>query len=213
MRPSPSQELRVEYRDASADDSRDIARFICMAGGGLYEFLFDDFVPFFAAVDFLSIGIGSEEYPISFRNCYVAIDSASGELVGAANVFPADELREQTYGFLPTERQDHVRPIMQLQDWRSMFLNALAVSENYRGLGIGARLLDWAQERAKAAGFERLSLHVWADNTPAVRFYKARGFVELATAPVASHPRLAHTGGSILMRQAIHGSTCRANGL
>jgi ribosomal protein S18 acetylase RimI-like enzyme len=190
----------VEYRAALAADSRDIARFVCMAGGGVYEFLFDDLVPFLTAVDFLSMGIAREEYPISFRNCFVAVDLMSGELVGAANVFPADNLKHQKYGLVPTERLDHVQSLLELQDWGSMFLNALAVSDKCRGLGVGTRLLDWAEGRAKAAGFDRLSLHVWADNITAVKFYKGRGFVELGIAPVASHPRLAHTSGSILMR-------------
>ena len=84
-----------------------------------------------------------------------------------------------------------------------MFLNALAVSDKCRGLGVGSRLLDWAEGRAKAGGFDLLSLHVWANNLTAVKFYKRRGFVELGIAPLASHPRLADTGGSILMRQVI----------
>jgi ribosomal protein S18 acetylase RimI-like enzyme len=79
----------------------------------------------------------------------------------------------------------------------------LAVSEQYRGHGIGARLLDWAHGRAKAAGFDRLSLHVWADNVTTLRFYKARGFVEIGVAAIATHPRLMHEGGSILMRHTI----------
>jgi ribosomal protein S18 acetylase RimI-like enzyme len=195
--------IDIEYRAALAADSRDIARFICMAGGGLYEFLFDDLVPFLTAVDILSMGIAREDYPISFRNCLVAIDRARGELVGAANVFPADNLKEHGYGLLPTERQNHVRSLLELQDWGSMFLNALAVSNKCRGLGVGGRLLDWAEGRAKAGGFDRLSLHVWANNLSAVKFYKRRGFVELGMAPLASHPRLAGTGGSILMRKVI----------
>lgn len=192
--------MDIDYRAAIPADSRDIARFLCIAGDGLYEFLFDDLIPGLSAIDFLTMGIWAGHYPISSRNCHVAIDKATGEVVGAANAFPTNELDDPGYALVPAERQNHVRPILTLQDWGSMFLNALAVSDKYRGLGVGARLLRWAQERAAAEGFDRLSLHVWQDNENAVKFYKARGFVELGIGRVASHPRLAHTGSLLLRR-------------
>ena len=196
------RKIEVDYRAALAADSRDIARFICIAGGGLHEFLFDDLVPLMSAVDFLTMGVWGEDYPISYRNCFVAVDRATGEVLGAANAFPADDLKKQEYALVPAERQDHIRALLQLQDWDSMFLNALAVSEKCRGLGVGTWLLNWARKCAEAAGFDRLSLHVWEDNTTAVNFYKARGFVEMGIARVAEHPRLPHTG-SMLMRQML----------
>jgi ribosomal protein S18 acetylase RimI-like enzyme len=93
--------------------------------------------------------------------------------------------------------------MMLLQDPGSMFLNALAVSAGCRRLGVGTQLLQWAQGHTQDRGFSRLSLHVWSDNTRAIDFYKAQGFVELATAPVDPHPRLPHRGGSVLMRRTI----------
>ena len=83
---------------------------------------------------------------------------------------------------------DHVRPMLELQDWGSMFLNSLAVSDAHRGSGIGAKLLAWAEARAAEAGYDRLSLHVWADNIPAVNFYKARRFVQIGVAEIPPHP-------------------------
>jgi ribosomal protein S18 acetylase RimI-like enzyme len=206
---APGGNIKVDYRAALAADSRDIARFICIAGDGLHEFLFDDLVPLMSAVDFLTIGVWSEDYPISHRNCFVAVDSATGEVLGAANAFPADDLKEQEYALVPAQRQDHIRALLQLQDWGSMFLNALAVSETCRGLGVGTRLLDWAQERAEAGGFDRLSLHVWQDNMTAVNFYQARGFVETGIAPVANHPRLRHAASILMRRMSALGASPR----
>jgi ribosomal protein S18 acetylase RimI-like enzyme len=190
----------IVYRPAETADSRDVARLMCVAGGGLYEFLFDDLIPFVTAQDVLSLGIAGDDYPISYRNCRVATLGDGGAIVGAANVFPADLLKEDNYQLLGSERHGHIRAMLDLQDWGSMFLNALAADGSHRGRGIGARLLDWAKERTREAGFDRLSLHVWADNSPAVQFYRARGFVQAGVAEVAPHPRLRHTGGSILMR-------------
>lgn len=195
--------VQITYRMAGPDDSRDIARFMCMAGGGVFEFLFDDLIPFVTAVDLLSSGIGGEQYPISYRNCCVASLGHDGEIVAAANVFPADLLKEDHYVLLGSERHDHIRPMLELQDWGSMFLNSLAVSDSHRGSGIGAALLDWAEAQAAGAGYDRLSLHVWADNIAAVNFYQARRFVRVGIASIPAHPRLPHIGGSILMRHAI----------
>lgn len=194
---------QITYRMARPDDSGELARYMCIAGGGIYEFLFDDLIPFVTAIDLLSAGIGGERYPVSYRNCCVAALGNDGEIVAAANVFPADLLKEDNYVLLGSERHDHVRPILELQDWGSMFLNSLAVSDAHRGSGIGAKLLHWAETRTAEAGYDRLSLHVWADNIPALTFYKVRGFVEVGVAKVPPHPRLPHNGGSILMSKAM----------
>ena len=93
--------------------------------------------------------------------------------------------------------------LLELQDWGSMFLNSLAVGDAYRGCGIGARLLGWAETRAAEAGYDRLSLHVWADNVSAVNFYTARRFVQVGLAEIPPHPRLPHNGGSILMSKTV----------
>jgi ribosomal protein S18 acetylase RimI-like enzyme len=196
---SPVQ-VQVVYRAATSADSRDLARFLCLSGDGLYEFLFDDLIPFVSAQDILSIGIAGDDYPVSYRNWRVATLGDGGAIVGAANVFPADLLKDDNYQLLGSERHNHIRPMLELQDWGSMFLNSLASDEAHRGRGIGSQLLAWAKVRTTDAGFDRLSLHVWADNTAAVKFYQARGFVQIGVAEIAPHPRLKHTGGSILMR-------------
>ena len=193
----------IEYRAACFSDSLDIARFLCIAGGGLYEFLFDDIIPFMTATEFLAAGVAGDNSPISHRNCHVAVDTVSRRIVGAANVFPADLLNQETYPLVPHDRQEHIRAMLQLQDRGSMFLNALAVDESCRSAGVGTRLLDWAQVRARDGGFDRLSLHVWADNAAARAFYRARGFVDIAVADVAPHAKLAHCGGSFLMSLAL----------
>ena len=56
---------------------------------------------------------------------------------------------------------------------------AVAVREGRRGRGLGARLMNALSERAHAAGFDRLSLSVAAEN-PARRLYERLGYRELA---------------------------------
>ncbi len=58
------------------------------------------------------------------------------------------------------------------------FVAALFVAPHTQGRGIGSRLLEQAAEHHGA-----LSLEVYARNTPALAFYRARGFRELARRP------------------------------
>ena len=48
----------------------------------------------------------------------------------------------------------------------------------YRGRGIGSQLLEKTVEHAWASGLKRLELEVFADNEPAIRLYKKRGYVQ-----------------------------------
>ncbi len=195
-------DAQVTCRPAAPEDSRAIAALICEAGGGLYEFLFDDLIPFMGAIDILAAGVSASGSPLSHQNCFVAAD-ASDRIVGAVNLFPADSMADD--GFLPlvSDRFDHIRPILQLQDRGSMFLNAIAVADSCRGKGIGTQLIDCAESRSLEAGLSRLSLHVWADNVAAVRLYKRLGFVEVGIAELAPSPRLLHRGGSLLMQKEL----------
>jgi GNAT superfamily N-acetyltransferase len=199
MNQGRASETDITYRPARAEDSRTIAQLICEAGGGLYEYLFDDLIPFMSALDIVAAAVGADGSPLSYANCRVAT-SGPAQIVGAANLFPADLIREEPFVPFASDRLDHIRPLLRLQDWGSMLLNAIAVADTHRGRGVGTGLLDWADACTLQAGLSRLSLHVWTDNLGAIRLYKARGFVEMGIAEVPPQPRLPHSG-SILMEK------------
>ena len=48
----------------------------------------------------------------------------------------------------------------------------------WRGLGIGAAMLDAAIEWATGAGAHRMALEVWPHNSAALELYRRAGFVE-----------------------------------
>lgn len=62
-------------------------------------------------------------------------------------------------------------------------LYSIVVAPRARGLGLGRRLLDDAQEQARARGCRRLGLEVRADNASAIALYRAAGYAELAPRP------------------------------
>lgn len=63
------------------------------------------------------------------------------------------------------------------------YLQAIAVDDDYQGLGIGSRLLDHAEETARAAGCARIVLDVVEKNAGARRLYERRGMEVAATSP------------------------------
>lgn len=48
----------------------------------------------------------------------------------------------------------------------------------FRGQGVGSKLMEKALEHAKAQGFEKIELSVYTTNSNAVNLYKKFGFVE-----------------------------------
>lgn len=52
----------------------------------------------------------------------------------------------------------------------------VAVAEEHRGRGYGRGLMLLAERTALAAGHRVLALHVFTDNTPALRLYESLGY-------------------------------------
>ncbi|MEM2974869.1 MAG: GNAT family N-acetyltransferase [Candidatus Bathyarchaeia archaeon] len=52
----------------------------------------------------------------------------------------------------------------------------MQVLKEYRGLGIGNALMDYAIEWAREQGYEKISLSVFSTNKPAINLYKKFGF-------------------------------------
>ena len=190
---------RLRIRPADADDAPELARLIDIAGGGVYEFLLDGLMPGMTAAEMLVPGLAGRSGSLSHRQSGVA--ELDGQVVGVAHGYPTDWIRTEDYSGLPPDRVAHMAEFSQTLDWGSYFLSALAVDPDLRRQGIAGRLLGWFYERARTGGFDRVTLHVWADNEPARRLYAGEGFEAIGRAEIPWHPRLPHQGGSILMRR------------
>lgn len=73
-----------------------------------------------------------------------------------------------------------VGAVLGTTDWRVLWVQHLAVDEAYRRHGLGARLLDALETRARALELGAMLLLVYEANTGAIRFYERRGWL---TAP------------------------------
>lgn len=57
----------------------------------------------------------------------------------------------------------------------------LHISPEYRGLGIGSRMLDYAGEWAKVHGFKKLEANIFTTNRRSLHLFERAGFVEEGT--------------------------------
>ncbi|MDP1547640.1 MAG: GNAT family N-acetyltransferase [Anaerolineales bacterium] len=63
-------------------------------------------------------------------------------------------------------------------DGRRGMIYHLAVHRDFRGQGVGAALLTEVEQRLQAKGCLKCLLHVFADNSEAIQFYRERGWRE-----------------------------------
>lgn len=56
------------------------------------------------------------------------------------------------------------------------YIDTICVSEKARGLGIGTKLLQFAEENGKQLGFDKISLNVELEKTDARRLYERMGY-------------------------------------
>lgn len=59
-----------------------------------------------------------------------------------------------------------------------IFVDTMAIDENYRGMGIGHAMFDFLKEMKKAKNLDGIELQVNARNSAAYEMYKKYGFTE-----------------------------------
>ena len=189
-------------RRATRKDARTLAELIEYAGHGIPGYLWSR-----SAKDGqppIEVGIERvlrEEANFSYRNAVVA------EMDGAvAAMMLAYRLPEQSDVNLD-ELPDLLRPLeeLELKVPGTFYINALAAYPEYRGLGLGTRLLEAAQALASEAGCQELSLEVFDQNKDALRLYERYGYREIARLPAVPHPSYPYDGDVVLMTQSVVG--------
>jgi ribosomal protein S18 acetylase RimI-like enzyme len=160
--------------------------------GRLYARYLDDIAPGFRftlgrrAVDLLAQAFTHPGHALSFE--HVTFAELDGAIVGVV----AGYTTEQTEGFdetlrrILTEMRVSGLRISALAKWLRYFgpersgdfyVWLLAVSEELRSQGIGSRLMDHIEARARQEGCARCTLDADARNSATRRFYERRGMV------------------------------------
>ena len=90
---------------------------------------------------------------------------------GGENWICVAEVDGKIAGFLSIETHREERDYLYYDDF--------SVSKDYRGMGIGKKLMEKAEEYAKSIGIPAIVLHVEQSNAGARRLYESSGFTLL----------------------------------
>ena len=116
----------------------------------------------------------------SFRNAWLAEDQGevAACLLGYATEPEPAPIEPDTPPILV--------PLLELEALApgSWYLNVLATYEAHRGKGLGSALLAKAEDIARSAGHQTISLIAEDTHQDALRLYRAKGFQEIARRPV-----------------------------
>jgi len=183
----------LDIRWARREEAGDIARLFLVSSDGLAAYIW-------SRMDMPGLSleeIGAARYArtgtaFSYENCLVAL--SRGEVVGMAHAFAMDADPDA-----PEEDDPVLRPYSELEDPGSLYVSGLAVHAPYRGRGIGSELMDCVDGLALAKGLPRISLICFEGNERALRFYRRRGFREIARRPIVPHPSLHYSDGDALL--------------
>lgn len=200
MPPSPS----VTVRPAVPDDARVMARLIDIAGEGIPHYLWAGM----AGRDESPLDVGEnrakrESGGFSYRHAQVA--EIGGIVVGMVLGYPLAEPTAEECAAV-AELPEPIRPFVELEHMAvgTFYINALAVFPGHRGAGIGTRLLDAAEQRARGARAGAMSIQVYSWNLGALRLYERIGFVSTAERPVLDHPgRPCHDDRVLLLQRDV----------
>lgn len=188
----------MTIRPARPTDAPAVAALDLLAGGGIYEFLYDDRPGAPGASQLMLQAVLAADTALSWSRVLVA--DLDGTPVGAVTSQPYDDRPPSGLEpSIPADRAAHVAPVQAMGRPGSWFINMLAVGGRAAGSGLGRALLDAVADRARTDGFTELSLRVFADNDPALALYRKAGFETVNRVDIPWLPRLPHTGGILLM--------------
>jgi GNAT superfamily N-acetyltransferase len=180
-------------RAATRADCGDIARLFLIASDGLAAYIWSRMdMPGLSLEEVGRRRYEREGVAFSYRNCLIA--EAKGAVMGMLHAFPMERPEA------PSEEPDPVlRPYSELEDYGSLYISGIALFPEYRGRGIGTRLLQAAGTRARELGLSRLSLICFERNTRAMALYGRFGFSEIDRRRLVPHPSLKYRDGDAVL--------------
>ena len=164
---------KINYRPARKEDARTIAQLFSIASDGVADYIWTKYSePGQDILEFGAARYAEEDSPFSYKNSVIAeLDS---EILGMMLTFPMIESDEDRFEVDPV-----LKPYMELEQYDSLYVCAMAMFPEYRGKGIGTKLLEIAEKQANDEGFKQLSLIVFEQNEGAKRLYERLGYYEV----------------------------------
>jgi [ribosomal protein S18]-alanine N-acetyltransferase len=136
-----------------------------------------------------------------------ALTALEAELFGA-DAWSADSVREELTGerrhAVVADESGVVGYAVTQRSGDVVDLQRIAVAPAHRRAGVATLLLDAARRAGRTDGAHRMLLEVSADNTAALAFYAAEGFVQ-----IDRRPRYYRDGSdALVLRATLGGAAC-----
>jgi ribosomal protein S18 acetylase RimI-like enzyme len=193
--------LEPTLRPARKSDASALAILVDIAGEGMPSYMWSRMAePGQTPFEVGRARAAREEGGFSYRNAQVL--EVGGEVAATLIDYKlADPYDTGDLSQLP----EMVRPLVTLEAKApgSWYVNVIATFPEFRGQGLGSRLLSLADERGRAQGARKASIIVASENQGAMRLYARTGYAEVARAPVVEFPGCAHGGDWVLMTKPI----------
>lgn len=181
------------FRAALKLDCSAIAALFSIASDGVADYVWSQMAT--PGEDLLEVGrkrYEREGVAFSYQNCTMA--DVGKETAGFLVAFPMHVEPD-----VEPEADPVLVPYSRLEEDNSYYVCGVALFPEYRGRGIGTRLMAKAEQDARHAGFDKLSLIVFEQNQAAKRLYDRLGYMETARCEVVPHPLIRHRGDALLM--------------
>jgi GNAT superfamily N-acetyltransferase len=195
---APEAPTNTLLRPATRTDCADIARLFLIASDGLAAYIWSRMdMPGLSLEEIGRRRYEREGVAFSYRNCLIA--EADGAVIGMLHAYPMERPEA------PSVESDPVlRPYSELEDYGSLYISGVALHDAWRGRGVGTRLLQAAEIRARDLRLGRLSLICFERNARAMALYRRLGFGEIDRRPLVPHPSLKYRDGdAVLMARRI----------
>jgi ribosomal protein S18 acetylase RimI-like enzyme len=141
----------------------------------------------------------------SYEHCLIAQEDS--QIAGMIYAFPIRRLDEAPSDARVTQRGlTFLAPVIELLHQiksSSYYISAVAVYPEFRGAGIGKRLIAAAASDALRLGFRDLSLLSFEQNELATPLYQRLNFEITARSRVIPHALIRHTGDLLLMTRQL----------
>ena len=187
--------MNIKLRAATINDSYILAELGAAAAQGEVEHIFGELVSGKSAIELYADHIAGRYSQFNYENATIV--EVGGEVAGMILMAPYQEYPDASYPGVPEQRLETMAVEEALIRPGFWHIEMVAVFERFAGQGLGKRLLEEAQCRAREGQYDGVSLTVDENNLRAVEVYLQFGFEEVDRIP--RHPQADQSRGDVLL--------------
>lgn len=191
--------MKFTYRQAREEECIEVAELVSIASAGVLDLLYKGLVPGKKPVELLAEFLRDADGCYSYRNTTIA--ETEGRLVGMAVSYDSVHhgINDSMRTFFPSGRLILLEDLFASRVEKSLYIDALAVHENYRGKGAARGLLDEAKQKAQNMDLGSLSLIAFNENSIALNLYRSFGFEKVKDIRFEGHELVRYSGNAALL--------------